>query len=110
MLICDFAETYGILDYHTITPFQAATLAYGLRADSRIRIKEKGMDASMRDILLVRAVDELAFIRWLNTVDGQRGVNRPIPLAEKLIGQKNESATKYGRDTPEEFMRDYYGK
>ena len=38
-LICDFAETYHIYDYRALPVHYAATLAYGLRCDSRIRLK-----------------------------------------------------------------------
>lgn len=38
-LICDFAETYHIYDYRALPVSYAATLAYGLRNDSRIRLK-----------------------------------------------------------------------
>ena len=38
-LICDFAETYHIYDYRALPVSYAATLAYGLRSDSRIRLK-----------------------------------------------------------------------
>ena len=38
-LICDFAETYHIYDYRALPVSYAATLAYGLRCDSRIRLK-----------------------------------------------------------------------
>ena len=38
-LICDFAETYHIYDYSALPVSYAATLAYGLRSDSRIRLK-----------------------------------------------------------------------
>ena len=38
-LICDFAETYHIYDYRALPVPDAATLAYGLRGDSRIRLK-----------------------------------------------------------------------
>ena len=38
-LICDFAETYHIYDYRALPVSYAATLAYGLRGDSRIRLK-----------------------------------------------------------------------
>lgn len=35
-LICDFAETYNVLDYRALPLRTAATLASGLRADARI--------------------------------------------------------------------------
>lgn len=38
-LVCDFAETYRIYDYRALSVSYAATLAHGLRSDSRIRLK-----------------------------------------------------------------------
>lgn len=35
-LICDFAETYGVLDYRAHGARLAGTLASGLRSDARI--------------------------------------------------------------------------
>lgn len=42
-LICDLAETYQILHYRTIALPLLATLAAGLREDSRIRKKQSGV-------------------------------------------------------------------
>lgn len=107
MLICDFAEEYGILDYRAIRPFLAGTLAYGLKPDSRIRMKMAGIDLLPTQMLMTRAVDELAVIRWLNTQDGVDGVNRPVLLTQSIIPKKDDNA---GYDTPEEFMRSYYAE
>lgn len=107
MLICDFAEEYGILDYRAIRPFLAGTLAYGLKPDSRIRMKMAGIDLLPTQMLMTRAVDELAVIRWLNTQDGVDGVNRPVLLTQSTVPKKDDNA---GYDTPEEFMRSYYAE
>jgi len=42
-LICDFAETYHIYDYRGLPAANAATLAAGLRGNSRIRMKMQGI-------------------------------------------------------------------
>lgn len=106
LLICDFAETYGIINYRTLDPFSAGTLAYGLHPDSRVRMKDAGADATFEQTLAMRAVDELAMIRWLNSADGVKGVNRPKMISQTL--QKAEEQGGY--DSPEEFMRAYYGE
>lgn len=46
-LICDFAETYHIYDYRQLKPSYAATLAAGLREDSRIRTILGGLPVQM---------------------------------------------------------------
>lgn len=42
-VICDMAETYGILTMHTLPARLAATLAAGLHADSRIMLRLQQM-------------------------------------------------------------------
>ena len=59
-LICDLAETYGIYDYGSLPIDTVATLAVGLRDDSRIMMKMRGSkipaDASF---LLATIVDRI---------------------------------------------------
>ena len=105
-MICDFAETYGIINYRILDPFTAGTLAYGLHPDSRVRMKDSGADATLSQALAMRAVDELAMIRWLNSSDGLNGVNRPKMISQVL----NKAEEQGGYDSPEEFMRAYYGE
>ena len=56
-------------------------------------------------MLLTRATDELSLIRWLGTEDGRKGINRPN-LLSAMFAKSNED----GYDTPEDFMRAYYGE
>lgn len=107
LLICDFAEEYGIIDYRALTPFQAGALAYGLRPDSRIRMKAAGIDPLPETLIMTRIADNLSVIRWYLSEDGHNGVNRPELLTPKIIKQEEETG---GYDTPEEFMRAYYGE
>ena len=87
----------------------AGTLAYGLRPDSRIVMKAANMKAPFSEMVMMRAVDELALIRWLNTKDGKDGVNRPKLLSAMFSDNYAEPEAE-GYDTPEEFMRNYYGE
>ena len=52
-LICDFAETYHILDYRALPLKLAAVLACGLRDDSRIKMKLAGMKLNPETMLLL---------------------------------------------------------
>ena len=106
-MICDFAQTYGILDYRKLEPFLAGTLAYGLSPDSRIKMKATDTDITFSQSLMVKAADELAMIRWLNSTDGANGTNRP-KLISQILNEKEEEQRGY--DSPEEFMRAYYGE
>lgn len=108
-MICDFAEEYGIIDYRALTPFQAGTLAYGLRPDSRIRMKMEGIEPLPKQLILAKAADNLSVIRWYLSEDGQNGVNRPELMTSQMIKKQQEENTG-GYDTPEEFMRAYYGE
>lgn len=68
------------------------------------------MDVSYHDLLMTRAADELSMIRWLNTQDGARGINRPGLLLPELLKKDKRQGGKYTRETPEEFMEAYYGE
>lgn len=61
-LICDMAETYHIYDMRALPAETLATLACGLREDSRIKMKRAGLKYVPLEVLLVRVHDLL--LRW----------------------------------------------
>lgn len=61
-LICDFAETYHIYDYRNIPASYAATLAVGLRDDSRIKLLMADRKASVETIILAGIMDRLSVL------------------------------------------------
>lgn len=64
-VICDLAETYQIYDYRRLPARFVATLACGLKADSRIMTKMAGVKISPPLLLLgALIVDELRAIRY----------------------------------------------
>lgn len=85
-LTCDFAETYHVLDWRGLPMRLAATLAAGLREDSRIRMAQEGMRVSMHTLLLSTAVDMLTNIAWRLGGAGEK----PAPLTPLLLGEDNE--------------------
>lgn len=89
-LICDLAETYGIFDYRALPATKLATLAVGLRDDSRIKMHLIGAKIPRKDLLLAAIVDRLSLLVWFNTEDGRNGVNRPPSVLGSIFG--NESA------------------
>lgn len=89
-LICDLAETYGIFDYRALPARTLATLAVGLREDSRIKMHLIGAKVPRKDLLLAAIVDRLSLLVWFNTEDGRNGVNRPPSVLGSIFG--NESA------------------
>lgn len=89
-VICDLAETYGIYDYRALPATTLATLAVGLRDDSRIKMHLTGAKIPRSDLLLAAAVDRLSLLLWINSEDGRNGVNRPPSVLGSIFG--NESA------------------
>ena len=95
-LICDLAETYQIYDYKQLPLTQVAVFAYGLRDDSRIKQIMSNQIVPLETTLLASIVDRLSLSLWLQTKDGQKGVNRPTSIAEMLT--KNNKEERDERD------------
>lgn len=95
-LICDLAETYQIYDYKQLPLNEVAVFAYGLRDDSRIKQMMSDQIVSLEITLLANIVDRLSISLWLQTKDGQKGVNRPASIAEMLT--KNNKEERDERD------------
>ena len=62
----------------------------GLRDDSRVKMKISGAKISLDRILFARIVDELSFISWAKTKDGQKNRNRPISVLKTLTEDKED--------------------
>lgn len=90
-LVCDLAETYGIFDYRALPAFRLATLAAGLREDSRIKMRLSGGKVPRSEMLLAAAVDRLSLLVWFVTEDGQQGRNRPKSILDILLGGEKET-------------------
>lgn len=104
-LVCDFAETYHIYDWRSLPMRFAATLAAGLRPDSRIMLKLSGTSAPANELLLSIVADAVRVLVWQNSKDGIKGRNPPVSLFERLIGSSDTTADSVtGFDSPEEFM------
>lgn len=94
-LICDLAETYQIYDYKQLPLNEVAVFAYGLRDDSRIKQIMSDQIVPLETTLLASIVDRLSLSLWLQTKDGQKGVNRPASIADQLIKRdKSENDEK----------------
>ena len=75
-LICDLAETYGILDYKVLPVETLAALSVGLRENSRIKMKLSGAKVKPDFLLLAAAVDRLSLLVWSKTKDAEKGRKR----------------------------------
>lgn len=104
-LVCDLAETYGVFDYRALPVSLLATLAAGLREDSRIKMRLSGSKVPRRDILLAAAVDRLSLLVWGMTEDAQKGRNRPDSLLDALMGveQEKENGDVMSFDSADDF-------
>jgi len=93
-LVCDFAETYHILDWRALSPMMAAKLAFGLSENSRIKRAMTGQQVSLTDTMLAAIFDKVNWLAWAQTRDGQKGRNRPKSILAEIVGSgKSESAT-----------------
>lgn len=108
-LTCDMAETYGILDMRALPARLLATLAAGLRDDSRIKMKISGTKVDRGTLLSAMTVDLLNFIAWSKTKDGQKNRNRPKSivniLLEKTTGPQKDDVRVFR--SPEEFRAEW---
>ena len=93
-LICDFAETYHILDYRALSLKTAAALASGLSENSRIMMKITGQRIDTKTALLAGILDRLTTLVWFQTVDGHKGRNRP----ESVLARLNKEPEKEKKD------------
>ena len=108
-LVCDFAETYHILDWRTLPPMLAATLAAGLPEGSRSMRRALGLRAPLETVLLAQIADRLAVWLWWHTREGQAGRQAPEPIAPRLL-TRTETAGEKVRvfASGEEFMAAYH--
>ncbi|MGI6086101.1 MAG: DUF5361 domain-containing protein [Acetivibrionales bacterium] len=89
-LICDFAETYNIYNYKAFPLTLAATLASGLREDSRIKKRLAKAKVSVDTLLMAAAVDRLSLLVWAQTKDATKGRNRPKPIMDFLFEKESD--------------------
>ena len=91
-LICDLAETYQVYDYKQLPLQTVAVFAYGLKDDSRIKQLLSDQIAPVERVLLASMVDRLSMLLWIQSKDGQKGVNRPTSIAELLTKNHKEES------------------
>src|SRR5690625_2506866 len=100
--ICDLAETYQIYDYRQLPATRVAVFAYGLRNDSRIKMKLSGQSDALDTLLLAGVSDRLSTLIWFQSEDGQKGKNRPVSLVDLLLN-KNKDDEIVSYDTGKDF-------
>lgn len=107
-LICDLAETYGILDWEAVPATTLALLAVGLRENSRIKMRLSGRNVPVEHLLLAAALDRLSTLVWFQTEDGEKGINRPKSMVAILLGDTKETGGDVQSfETSEEFEQQW---
>ena len=108
-LICDFAETYKVYDYRRLPVEYAATLACGLRENSRIKMLQSGLTVDINALLLAHIVDNTATNVYIKTKDAKTGRNKPKSVVQLLTKKydPSEHARKFttGEDFDKEWRR-----
>lgn len=102
MLICDLAETYKIYDYKALPISLVATLAAGLRKDSRVKMEMSKQKLTYTEQMLALIFDALQFIHYKQ--GHKKGQQRPKSLFESLM-KKEEKEELMSFDTIEDFER-----
>jgi hypothetical protein len=101
-LTCDMAETYRIYDMTKIKPSMLATLAAGLRQDSRIMLKLSGAPIDFKTQLLASIMDGINILIWQKTKDGAKNQNRPKSVLNELT--RDHSRDVKGFDNVDDFL------
>lgn len=105
-LVCDLAEVYHIFDYKLLPASKVATLSVGLRENSRIKMKMNNVRHSLDTVLLAAAVDRMSLLLWIQTVDGAKGVNKPLSILDQLL-EKEENKEIESFESPEDFINEW---
>lgn len=93
-LVCDLAETYQIYNYRQLPLKMVAVFSYGLKEDSRIKMKLSGQTVPSETLLLASMVDKLNTLVWFKTKDGQKGKNAPPSIVSLLTGNEKSDVNK----------------
>lgn len=106
-LVCDLAETYGIYDLRALPVSTLATLAVGLRDNSRIKMRLAGVKVSRAEMFLAAAVDRLSLLVWAKTENGRNNVNRPKSVLSILLGEEEQKSDVQSFDSAEDFNSEW---
>lgn len=101
---CDMAETYHILDYKALPVETLAVLAFGLRENSRIKMKIAGVQTIPIEIVLPQIYDVLACIGA-----GLSGAKEAPPSMMDIVKGRNKekSENMVAFDSGEDFRREW---
>lgn len=104
-LICDMAEAYGVFDMYSLPAPLVATLAVGLRDDSRIKTRMMNMNMPLSEYLLAAIFDDVNWLCWTHTKEAEKGrgtaPQRILSILLERDEKKEDSFLTFG--TAEEF-------
>lgn len=103
-LECDLAETYHIYEMTELPARKVALFSFGLRENSRIKMKLAEANATLEQILLAGIYDNVSLLRWFQTTDSQKGINRPQSMLEHILGRDKKKEVQ-AFNSVEEFER-----
>ena len=84
-----------------------ATLAIGLKNDSRIKMKVSGMKINPEMLILARIADNTALNIYAKTKDAKTGRNRPKSLVEALMEIKDPSKKPKEFENGDDFLKEW---
>jgi hypothetical protein len=105
-LICDFAETYHIYSMYDLPVEYAATLASGLKVDSRIKMAISGIKYDLDTLLLAHIADNTAKNVYFKTKDAVKKRNQPKSFVKILLNTKEDQKVQ-GFDTSDDFLTEW---
>lgn len=82
-----------MFDYRALPLSLLATLAYGLRDDSRVRMRRSNTTIEPDSMLLIGLIDRLNWLIWSKTKDAQKGRNRPKPIMGSVFAKESQIRT-----------------
>ena len=100
-LTCDMAETYGVFDIKRVPVKLLATLAVGLREDSRVMMAKRGALVDNKTILLAQIVDMLNGVNPKTENSLTMGCFADRPAGSAQTQQEKHEVF----DSPEDFKK-----
>ena len=80
-----------------------ATLAAGLRDDSRCKMALSGTRVKTEHILLAAIVDRLSILLWSRSKEAKHRKNRPKSIVQMMLSSGKADSSVIAFDTAEDF-------
>lgn len=103
-LLCDLAETYHIYDLKELPIETLAALSFGLRENSRIKMKMTGMKYIPAEMLLAGICDNISMLRY--NLLASEGDKLPPFYTDIIFGKEQEDKTPFTADDLDRYMAD----